>query len=454
MTDVELLRPIIVNAADSNYTVDLNTTNILLLTIPNYSNRALYDTIKIYFDNQLYYTYIVDSFVSNMVIGIGKDQIRKQDYNINYTIKDLSDNINVSDDRVFHFKNIDERFKIGEPLFPDARENVIDVMTVETAGGLRVITDYKYIEAGHKIRFYWRAVYKGTDTVIDGTEYISSELTVNPTDVQNGYKGIIIPVYHIAPAKDIGVGQCYYTVDDSFMLGVSQTANITIVDVNWNDGKLHTYCTTGIARKNPNYPYLYPYNFVTVVGEPGRRALIETSSGAWIDEDNGVDEHYFTFDHSGRKMFRLFYNEKIPPFGPGSTDPEAEVLHYGVAYESAQFDLISQDISFNNYFSHDGPIRAYSYNSQAYIDNETPIQVLIILNRTVISNRLNVTVDKNAKINHFSNTEEIYYNSDYTASFFVYNDVIEENNIVVNIDNSAYPLRLTVKFIDPVKAKK
>jgi len=452
MSDIESLKPIIVNAADGNDTVDLRTTNIVLLRIPDYTNRAIYHRISVYFDTQLYYTYIVDSLVGSMIVSIGKDQIRKQDYNIHYTITDLFDNINPSEGKIFHFKNIDERFKLGEPLFPDARENVIDITTVSTAGGLRVISDYKYIEVGHKLTFHWQAVYTGTDTIIAGTEYTSAEVEVNQTDVQNGYKGIIIPPGYIVPAKDIGIGQCYYTVEDSSMRAVSPTANIKIVTENWNDGRLHTYHTTGIARNNPNYPNLFPYNFVTVVGEPGRNAIIETGQGMLIDLYNGVDEWPFRFDQTGRMMFRLFINEEIPPFRPGSIDTEAElVLTYGVSYADARNDMLAEPISFNNYLSHDGPIRAYSYNSQAYIDNETPIQVLILLERTVVSKQINVTVDKHAKINHFSNREEIFH-SDYTASFFVYNDTIEENTIVVNIDGSAHPLRLNVKFINPVKA--
>jgi hypothetical protein len=93
MIDLDPLRPIIVNAANANDTVDLKTTNIVLLTIPNYNNRSLYDTINIYFDDSLYYTYIVNSLVGNMIVDIPKDKIRKQDYNINYTITDSSDNI-------------------------------------------------------------------------------------------------------------------------------------------------------------------------------------------------------------------------------------------------------------------------------------------------------------------------------------------------------------------------
>jgi hypothetical protein len=453
MTEIEPLRPIIVDLADASNTVDLKKVSIVLLTVPQYSDRAEYDRINVYFDGNLYYTYIVRSIVGGINIPIDKDQIRKQDYNINYTITDGIGNINRSEGKIFHFKNIDEHFKLGEPLFPDARENVIDIVTVSTAMGLRVITDYKYIQAGHKIRFHWQAVYIGTDTVIDGTEYISPEITVDSTDVQKGYKGNIIPPGYIVPAKDIGIGQCYYTVDDTLMQAVSPIASIKIVTENWNDGRLHTYHTTGIARKNPNYPYLYPYNFVTVVGDPGKDAIIETSPGMLIDQYNGIDEWRFRFDQTGRTMFKLFFNEEIPPFRPGSIDTEAELgLSYYVSYVDAREDVTAESISFNNYISHDGPIRAYSCNNVAYIDNETPIQVLILLNRTVSSNKINVTVDKNAKINHYSNKADINYNLDYTASFFVYNDVIEENIIVVNIDNSAHPLRLNVKFIDPVKA--
>ncbi|MBQ0710306.1 hypothetical protein [Ochrobactrum sp. AP1BH01-1] len=454
MIDLDPLRPIIVNAANANDTVDLKTTNIVLLTIPNYNNRSLYDTINIYFDDSLYYTYIVNSLVGNMIVDIPKDKIRKQDYNINYTITDSSDNINHSESKVYYFINIDERFKLGEPLFPDARENVIDIVTVSTNGGLRTITDYKYIEAGQKIQFYWHAVYIGTNTVIAGTEYISPEITVNDTDVQNGYKGITIPVIYISPAKDIGIGQCYYMVKDPLITAFSSTAKINIVEENWNDGRLHSYYTSGIARTNPNYPHLQPYNFVTVVGKPGTDAIIETSQGMLIDVYNGVDEWPFKFDSTGRKMFRLFLNEEIPPFHPGSIDTEEEsILMYGISYVDARDDMITQNISFGNYLSHDGPIRQYSYNSKAYNDDETPIQVLVILNRNVVSNSIHVTVDKNAKINHFSNDTDIVH-VDYTAQFFVYNNSIEQNTITVNIDNSAYPLRLNVNFVDPLKAKK
>lgn len=262
----------------------------------------------------------------------------------------------------------------------------------------------------------------------------------------------MIPIAYIIPALDIGVGQCYYTVNDSRMQVSSPTASIKIVTSNWNDGRLHTYHTTGIARTNPNYPNLRPYNFVNVVGDPGRDAIIETGQGMLIDQYNGVDEMRFTFDHTGKMMFRMYINEEIPPFQPGSIDTGSElILTYGVSYADALADVILEPISFINYTSHDGPIRAYSCNNVAYIDNETPIQVLVLLNRNIISNKINVSVDKNAKINHYSNKEEILIN-DYTASFFVYNDVIEENTITVNIDNSSRPLRLNVKFIDPVKA--
>lgn len=452
MTELEKLRPIIVDLADASNTVDLNTVNIVILTVPQYNNRSVFDIINIYFDDVVYYTYVVDSLVDTIHFTIGKDNIRKQDYNIYYTIKDSAGNINYSEDKVFHFKNIDERFKLGEPLFPDARENVIDKLTVSTAGGLRVISDYKYIEVDHKIKFHWKAVYTGTDTIINGTEYTSPEITVNSVDVKNGYVGITIPVGYIVPASDIGIGQCYYTVNDSRMQATSPTASIKIVTSNWNDGRLHTYHTTGIARTSPNYPHLRPYNFVNVVGDPGREAIFETGQGVLIDQYNGVDEVPFTFDHTGKRMFRLYVNESLEPFQPGNTDTEEEAAFtYAVSYADALGDVVFQPISFINYKSHDGPIRSYSFNNVAYIDNETPIQVLVVLNKTITSNKISVSVDKNAKINHYSNRDEILVN-DYTASFFVYNNVVEENTIIVNIDNSSNPLRLNVNFIDPVKA--
>ncbi|MBA8845484.1 hypothetical protein FHW72_002188 [Ochrobactrum sp. RC6B] len=453
MNDVERLQPIIVDLADDSNTIDLNTVNLVLLTVPGYSNRAIDDVIRVYFDDTLYSTYYVESIVGGVNIKINKDWIRKQDYSIYYTITDVVGNINRSDSKVFHFRNIDERFKLGEPLFPDARENVIDMLTVSNAGGLRVITDYQYIQAGHKIRFYWRAVYTGTDTVIGGTEYTSPEITVNTIDVQNGYKGITIPVYHIEPAKDIGTGQCYYTVVDSLMQASSQPASIKIVSTNWNDGSIHTYYTTGIARNNPNYPALRPYNSVTVVGKPGRKAIIDTNSGVLIDLGNvTVNEFYFTFDETGQQMFKLFLNEEIPPFGPGSVDTEEETLTYHVAYMDDRFNGKSPPISFNNYVYNDrGPITAYSFHNQAYNDNKTPIQVLVKVKSTVLSNKINVKVDGHATINHISPKEDILL-VDYTASFFVFNNYVEENTITINIDSSAYPITLKVKFTDPTKA--
>lgn len=453
MNDVERLQPIIVDLADDSGTVDLETISKVLLTVPGYSNQAIGDLIRVYFDETLYYTYYVESIVGGINIIINKDKIRKQDYNIYYTITDVVDNINRSDDKIFHFKNIDERFKLGEPLFPDARENVIDMLTVSNEGGLRVITDYQYIQAGHKIQFYWRAVYTGTDIVIAGTEYISPEITVNTTDVQNGYKGITIPVYHINPSKDIGTGQCYYTVEDSLMRAASQPASIKIVSTNWNDGSIHTYCTTGIARNNSNYPALRPYNSVTVVGKPGKRAIIDTEQGVLIDLGNvAVDEFYFTFDETGQQMFKLYLNEEIPPFGPGSVDTEEATLSYNVAYVDDRNHGRRPPISFNNYIHNDrGPITAYSFHNEAYNDNKTPIQVLVKVKSTVLSNKINVSVDGRATINHISSNADILL-VDYAAAFFVFNNYIEDNIITVNIDSSANPLHLKVKFTDPKKA--
>lgn len=451
MTNIILLPPIIVNAADSNNLVDLKTINILILSIPKYDIES-YDIIQIYFNNSLYYVYNVGSIIDNIIIGIDKEKIRKESYNIKYTITKLDGNVRYSEEKTFYFKNFDEQYKIGEPLFPDARENVIDILTASTSGGLRVITDYQHMQPGDKVRIYWQAVYIDNGTTIPGTEYVSPEIVINETNVHNGYTGVIIPLSSVAPAKDIGIGQCYYTVEDALQKMPSPTTIIKIVTNNWNDGKLHTYHTTGIARNNPNYPYLHPYNFVTVVGDRGRDAIIETSQGMLIDLYNGIDEWPFRFDDTGKKTFRLFLNEEIPPFSSGVANAEAEiVLTYGVSYADARNDMITEPISFNNYISHDGPIRAYSYNSVAYNDNETPVQVLVILNRNVISNKINVQVDGNATINHFDKYSEIQHN-DYTASFFVYNNKIENNNITVNIDNSAHPLRLNVNFIDPVKA--
>lgn len=82
MTDYQNLRLIVVDLADANDTVDLSTVNIVLLTVPQYSNRSIDDIIRVYFDDTKYYTYVVDSIVGSINIKITKDQIRKQDYNI------------------------------------------------------------------------------------------------------------------------------------------------------------------------------------------------------------------------------------------------------------------------------------------------------------------------------------------------------------------------------------
>jgi hypothetical protein len=316
------------------------------------------------------------------------------------------------------------------PEFPDAIDGIIYYNSIIGRGGTRIRARYNGIQAGDQVTFHW----SGTDVdgnFVPASVFTSPPIPVTALDQTNGYVETLIPKEYILVLGDGGVGTGYYVLQ---VAGDGQyTSASASVTISWED--LYTIgmnvTTDAPIVDNATYPYLNPYNRVSVFGRPG--LVLTAAVGQVAVIDGSMSTALVTLDKSGVGSCRV--STKLT----GAVNVSV--------YSRLQPQPAVQSMTFQPYYVGTVGIHGYRASTGAPNDGYTPCSVYIIADSGVTSVEASVT--GSALINGWTQSGTFPVHKDGTATLNVIDDIAEIVTLTLRASgNPNSPQPMTFAFVE------
>lgn len=350
-------------------------------------------------------------------------------YEVYYTAEDLLANTSASPSVPITIVNaLPDLYP--PPEFPDAKDGILYYNSIIGHGGTRIRARYQGIETGDKVTFHW----SGTDAqgnAVPASAFTSGPILVSALDKFNGYVETLIPKQYILVLGDGGVGTGCYVVQP--VAGGQYTSASASVTIDWQDlYAIDMNVTTNAPISDTDdYPYLKPYNRVSVFGRPGLVVTAAVGQAALIDDSMATA--LVTLDESGMGSFRV--STKLLGAVNVAVYPPRD---------QASFQTT---MAFQAYQVGAAGVHAYRASTNAPNDGYTPCSVYLIAGKGVKGVEASVT--GSALINGWASSTTIPVHNDGSATLNIIDDVAETVTLTLRAGgNTQSPQTLQFTFVD------